>query len=1631
LNTGSGFKASETWYFGITSLRYDSRKIQVHDMNGDGLPDITVAADKKLNIAFNICKLNKITSITTSTNTKINITYTPASEHSGAIRSTTSSTYVSNTTFRYLTTKITKSDNNGNEFIKTYTYYNGKIYVGTQPYETRDLYFQYIFERNLDPSNNQIIKQKRTYYSQSLSTRGRPTQIQEYNGGSQTKYTQFQYSTLSPYSITDTTRKTTVIQTRSITSNTSDPGKGTLYTEKVENLQFDEFGNVTEKKTTKTPGSGGTPKVTYETKTYVNHKGNESTITPWIIGKVNSIEKCIDAPGCSESDRDKVISYRVIDFENNDTLRVAKKKDWFVKTNGAASWAETLYEYNDNGSVKSVTTPKKIKKQYTYDGDYNSNITKIEIIPLGDTDKTLTRTFVYDAKYGKLIQSIDEYGIRTETELDEFGREISGSVYKDSTLVKQKTCEYFIGTSNDSYVQTNTRYGNTLDKVSIERKYYDNFGRNFKTITSAVQGTSTDSIYSAKYIEFDSQGRAYKESESYYSSLDNSAPGAAVKWTLKEFDSQNRVSRMTLPGATARVIEYAYNNDLSSEYVASKTTTIKNGLNDVSDITHQVFYNIDGKAVKIIKDKGRINATVEYTYDELGRLITTKAGGTYTDIEYYIGTSLQKSISTANAGFTHYTYFDTPGDVRFGSIMTETRTHPNNDSQIVTTTNEYNDAFGRLTKQISPDKTIDFHYDDYAGYSGTAGTNGLNRMTYSTLTESGNTLITKYDYDAFGNNLKVTRNLNGSVFNPEGSGSAPFNLQSSQQYDNLGRLTKAIYPNNSEVDYNYFGGTSLVKEIKEGSTVYASYSDINKRGQIGQINYGNNVKTTYSYQNDGLFNEMKVETNFASAANKTYLHNTYDFYNNGQIKKINDQKEYKNASGTIDLSATYTYDGLNRLSSIVQNGITSSYEFDNNSASVVGRGNLTKKAHRLLEYYPGSTRVKKVTDTTSALVTNYTWSKAGNMLTKAKGSESSTYTYNSDNMLKKVLRSDGETTYYYDASGQRFLKIFDDLGGKKVKTYYFGKYEYRLKETDGTMTEGNATNYIAGADGKVLASKTEKDYSIVASSSLFQSETDFIVYAGLFGSTSIDTSINTSVAGFFSMDYQSRSMLLLMLIVLPFLIYVYFRNVLGFYVRLNENYCKENNKSVITIKIGKTCLIIGLAKKNNVNATEIVKGKGVLGHISVLTLFMIISVFSCGQMPTAGNNSNGSLSSRSVTGNTIDGIPAGTYYYHSNHLGSSTLITDENGNEVTRINYTAYGEIQQNYSGVYNQTTKYIDDAPDNVTKKFTGQEYDHESKIYYYNARYYDPEAGSFTTADTLVPDSSDPMAFNRFMYVAGNPIMFNDPTGHSWLVGLIAWAVTSLLVTIGQNLQDYFEDGKLDEFHIWFGYGRSFTIGDGPGGGTGNTTSNTGSGSGTSSNGVPGSTPNDDAYELVYWADNPDLDPFTNDDFEDKWGSPLENRDSDKNITSYYGYRSGQAGHKGTEFHTGLDYGVQEGTSILASRSGKILFFKNFNWQRVNGNLVLYGFGYAARIKHIDGTYSWYGHMKEDAWRRNKEWYSNHGNNVYRGWKIGAVGSSGRSTWDHLHFMITSSPRYRDHINPLIQLMNLQVIFPGCPKY
>jgi RHS repeat-associated protein len=118
-------------------------------------------------------------------------------------------------------------------------------------------------------------------------------------------------------------------------------------------------------------------------------------------------------------------------------------------------------------------------------------------------------------------------------------------------------------------------------------------------------------------------------------------------------------------------------------------------------------------------------------------------------------------------------------------------------------------------------------------------------------------------------------------------------------------------------------------------------------------------------------------------------------------------------------------------------------------------------------------------------------------------------------------------------------------------------------------------------------------------------------------------------------------------------------------------------------------------------------------------------------------------------------------YVLQDHLGSTTQITDSDGEVSGSAGYLPFGA--SNYDDIL-------------AAQKFTGQRLD-GSGLYYYNARYYDPDLGRFISPDTIVQDPTNPQDLNRYTYCLNNPLKYTDPSGHIfWIPILIAVGIGAL---------------------------------------------------------------------------------------------------------------------------------------------------------------------------------------------------------------------------------------------------------------
>lgn len=120
-------------------------------------------------------------------------------------------------------------------------------------------------------------------------------------------------------------------------------------------------------------------------------------------------------------------------------------------------------------------------------------------------------------------------------------------------------------------------------------------------------------------------------------------------------------------------------------------------------------------------------------------------------------------------------------------------------------------------------------------------------------------------------------------------------------------------------------------------------------------------------------------------------------------------------------------------------------------------------------------------------------------------------------------------------------------------------------------------------------------------------------------------------------------------------------------------------------------------------------------------------------------------------------------YTATDPLGSPGVITNKLGEVFSRRDFMPFGEEITPDASYRTAALKY--GIADGVRQKFTGYQRDEETDLDFAEARYYYNDQGRFTAVDPLLASgkSANPQTFNRYVYVANNPLVHTDPTGMS----------------------------------------------------------------------------------------------------------------------------------------------------------------------------------------------------------------------------------------------------------------------------
>ena len=143
------------------------------------------------------------------------------------------------------------------------------------------------------------------------------------------------------------------------------------------------------------------------------------------------------------------------------------------------------------------------------------------------------------------------------------------------------------------------------------------------------------------------------------------------------------------------------------------------------------------------------------------------------------------------------------------------------------------------------------------------------------------------------------------------------------------------------------------------------------------------------------------------------------------------------------------------------------------------------------------------------------------------------------------------------------------------------------------------------------------------------------------------------------------------------------------------------------------------------------------------------------------------------------------YYYLRNLQGDVIGLYDTSGTLKVKYNYDAWGNCVV-ASGTTDQTLARVNPI------RYRGYYYDTNTRLYYLNSRYYNPEWRRFISPDdSSYLDPETPNGLNLYCYCGNDPVNYADPSGHFafWIAALLgagALGLVGLGATIHADISD-----------------------------------------------------------------------------------------------------------------------------------------------------------------------------------------------------------------------------------------------------
>lgn len=1111
----------------------------------------------------------------------------------------------------------------------------------------------------------------------------------------------------------------------------------------TEFLDYDSYGNIT---------------------SYINYgEGGDDTYRSDItyFASVGALENSVGFPksiSVYQNNTNTLMRQRTATYNN-----LGKLYQVITKLNGSEN-NSVSFGYDAYGNVTTVNDLDNLDASSSYYVQGISYDTTLQTYPVTFFNSFGENSSIqYEYLFGTPVLTTDMNGEKMRTRIDNRGRVV------EITGPNEMAIEYTNGNSNAWTIRMEYKNEDAITGTIGATTYMLAAKGNFQAVppeTSnptasqhfavtrhfdpayAADGSATSSNQLLTVSIVDGFGQPVQVKKTHKS-------GANMRWLISGFEKKDPYGRVL------------------NSYLPATQTGYPSNLYSLS--TTNTSYAVISPS--------SLPAPVIMTYDERDRVKTAKQPGESqtSQVNYTIEEGMFVQKVTNELSQTMNTFTDIRGrkrkTVQNGEITTTFKYNAVNELLQVTdnesfVTNYLYDLAGRIIEMQHPDRgVVTYKYNKKGNIIEQSNSNmllnggqkikyfydfhRLIRVEYPQIAQNQ----IKYTYGAAGDQFAMDNNAIGrlltqedasgvQVFSYGNMGEVTKNLRSvavagyqsfwfltEWKYDSWNRVHEIIYPDFEHVHYHY-NKAGMVEKIDSEINGISGLQDIvsnvsyNDYGERSSITYGNGTVTTYDYDVRRRMNSLSHSfTNFD-------ITKKYEFDALSNILSIKTDDPANTLPGSAQIGGpvmhNYSYDDYNQLvqasgSYTGSNDISTPYLQQDYQLSMKYNPDHTidtkKQLHKrgLVSSYGGNVSSQVITEKNSYLLE---YSDYG---TGAFVAGPNSYGYQQPHAPRKITEypswvsnpssGDARIRYKeieYDANGNQ-TRIKEKLGEEyTILRKNIWDEENRLtgvdlKPDDPSGHPVAVYTYNSGGERIVKYNLDHMDVSSNAQEVGQEKRDNIMIYpSGLLMGKVSHVSLQKNRLAYTKHYYMGSERISAKTGT--------FKD-LGLYPQklVTEKFSGINHTTI-----------------RNASTQSVQDAQAIVGN-----------VYGQFNQPLPGFSSitEGVLDSRS----THDPKLYDAFYFHPDHLGSSSYISNLAGNVSQHIEYMPFGEML---------VDEHINSF--NTPFKFNGKEFDEETGNYYYSARYYDPKWSIFISVDPLAEKT-----MSSYGYCYNNPIKFTDPTG------------------------------------------------------------------------------------------------------------------------------------------------------------------------------------------------------------------------------------------------------------------------------